>query len=158
VELGEVDEAALLGEVEDVFEGPAFEGVCEVDDGAGRRGERNAAVRRDIARLECPRAMKSHSSPSQTPGMPCDADVDGTRAEWSQIPCRRGGRMTKNATRREHGRHPTALDREDAVTDGEHPAMKAVEPPDAHAAVDGGLAQAEAEQLRSRYDAVLTGC
>jgi hypothetical protein len=41
------------------------------------------------------------------------------------------------------------------MTYGEHPAMKAVEPPDPQAAPDCRVAQSEFDQLRSRHDAVL---
>jgi hypothetical protein len=50
VELGEVDEPALLGKVEEVLERAAFERAGEVDDRARRRGDRDGAVHGHVLR------------------------------------------------------------------------------------------------------------
>jgi hypothetical protein len=52
VELCEVDEAALLGEVKRVLERAAAEPAGQVDEGPDRRGDRDPAVRRRVVRCE----------------------------------------------------------------------------------------------------------
>jgi hypothetical protein len=90
LELGEVDQAAELGEVEDVLERSALERRCEVDDGAQWGGDRDPAVERDIVWPERAAAVQADAAPPRSSPAAGHRHVDRARSARAQVPGGRG--------------------------------------------------------------------
>ena len=137
-QVGEVDEVALVGEVEGVFEGAALEGAGEVDDRAGRAGDGDGSHRRGLFGGERAAAMQADAGAPLAAGDARDGHVDRARRGGAELPGRGRGVVAEHrvAAERQGRGHPAPFGSQRGVTHGENPAMKGMEPSGRAAALD----------------------
>jgi hypothetical protein len=138
LQVGEVDQLELFRAVECLLERATFQRRGEVDDGAERGRDRDAAVDGRVRRRERGAAVDADPGPLLAAGLGRDRHVDRARADGPQFPrrCRAGVAENGVCASHEDRGHPSSLDGQHGVSDGEHPLMEAMESLRANASVD----------------------
>jgi hypothetical protein len=156
MEGGVVGELEDLGAVERAVEGVGVERAGEVEDGAGRRGDRDAVEGRDLVAAERRVAVDAQARPRSAAGRRHD-HVDPDRVASADVPQRRGSAVEERRAgpAREDRRHPVPARPEDGVADGVDALVDAMQAAGRGPVAHPARREAERLELAARHHAVL---
>jgi hypothetical protein len=151
-----IDQAARISLPYCPLEAPATQSRCEVNQGANRRGDRDAAVARHVLGTEGSPAVGDDSA-AATPHRLWDRDFDYPMPFASDLPELRSAPVTQDGVGAagEHRCHPTPVPGQLRSPNRVHPARERVKPADCHTVLYRLWVDAKIEQLTPRHDAVL---